>query len=126
VLDAALDGEGAARRSGVIRTRAVGTRTTLLLVRFRYHLVVGRGDEKRALLAEDVGVLGFKGSPSAAEWLPEEQAADLLNATPDANVGPDQARHFLQQVVEGFEAVRPALEDEAQRRGDALLDAHRR
>ncbi len=126
VLDTALDGQGKARRSGVIRTSSVSKRTTLLLVRFRYHLVVTREGDERALLAEDVGVLGFEGSPSAPAWLSEEDAAALLEATPDANVGADQARHFLSQVIDGFDAVQPALEEEAIRRGDVLLDAHRR
>lgn len=124
VLDAALDGEGRARRSGVIRTRAVSTRTTVLLVRFRFHLVVGA--DERQLLAEDVGVLGFQGSPDAPEWLPEELATATLRAEPAANVGPDQAQHFLQRVVDGFDALRPHLNEAAQTRADALLDAHRR
>ncbi|MEP0547503.1 MAG: helicase-related protein [Rhodothermales bacterium] len=126
VLDAALDGEGVARRSGVVRTQAVTTRTTVLLVRFRFHLVVTREGEERAMLAEDVGVLGFQGAPSDPTWLPEGLAAASLSATPDANIGPDQARHFLQRVTDEFDALRPKIEAEAKRRGDDLLDAHRR
>jgi hypothetical protein len=41
VVDTSLDSllEGVAKRAGVMRTHAVTTRTTLLLVRFRYHLI---------------------------------------------------------------------------------------
>lgn len=126
VLDAALDGEGLARRSGVIRTRAVSKRTTVLLVRFRFHLVVAAQGDERQLLAEDVGVLGFEGSPDTPAWLPEPLARELLSATPSANVGPDQARHFLQRVVDGFDGLSSALEAAARERADALLHAHRR
>lgn len=126
VLDAALDGGGVARRSGVARTRAVATRTTVLLVRYRFHLVASHGGAERQLLAEDVGVLGFEGSPDAPAWLPQELAAALLSVAPDANVGADQARHFLQRVVDGAGALAPSLDAEARRRGEALLDAHRR
>lgn len=126
VLDSALDGAGVARRCAAIRTRAVTTRTTLLLVRFRFHLVVKRGGDEQAMLAEDVGIMAFEGAPKAPKWLDSDRASELLEATPDANVGSDQARHFLAQVVDGFGDFGAALEAEAQRRGDALLDAHRR
>jgi len=126
VLDAALEGDGAARRSGVVRTQSVSTRTTLLLVRFRYHIVTKQGDDERALLAEDVTVLGFEGAPDNATWLSEDHTGRLLGISPDANVGPDQARHFLQQVIDNFSAVQPKLEAEAESRGDELLDAHGR
>ncbi len=126
VLDSALDGGGVARRSGVIRTRAVTKRTTLLLVRFRYHLVVNRGENEQPMLAEDIGTLGFEGSPATPEWIDPERAANLLDATPDANVAPDRARHFLTQIIDEFDALAPTLDAEANRKGDTLLEAHRR
>jgi len=78
-MDAALDPllEGVARRSGAIRTRAVDVRTTLLLVRFRYHIVTRRGDEEIALLAEDCQALGFTGALQTAQWLPPEYVETL-------------------------------------------------
>ncbi|MGH2523163.1 MAG: helicase-related protein, partial [Anaerolineales bacterium] len=132
VMDTALDplGEGVARRCGVIRTRAVERRTTALLVRFRFHLMTRRIVEGQArdlpLLAEDCRVLAFAGSPQNAEWLDEEQAEALLQATPDENIAPEQAMDFLRKVIDGFESVRPHLNDAAQRRGEELLDAHQR
>jgi len=134
VMDAALDplsegvayGHRVSARSGVIRTRAVGVRTTLLLVRFRYHIVTRRGDDEIALLAEDCQTMGFTGAPSGAKWLPPEQVEALLTAEPAANIAPQQASEFLRRVVEGFDALREPLDEAAEARGQELLDAHRR
>ena len=128
VLNAALDPllEGVARRCGVVRTRQVAKRTTVLLVRYRFHIVTKHAEGQQPLLAEDSEVLAFSGSPQNAEWLPAEVAESLLRAEPDANVSPDQARHFLQLLVDGFDAVRPRLEETAHERAAQLLEAHRR
>jgi superfamily II DNA or RNA helicase len=128
VMDTTLDplGESAARRCGVIRTRAVERRTTALLVRLRYHLLTRRGSVEKPLLAEDCRVLAFAGSPQSAEWLDDEHAEALLQAAPDANIAPEQAADFLRKAIEGFEHLRPHLEEAAQQRGAELLDAHQR
>ncbi|MDX9954536.1 MAG: helicase-related protein [Anaerolineae bacterium] len=128
VMDAALDPllEGVARRSGVIRTRAVSTRTTLLLLRLRYHLVTMQGEQTVELLAEDCQTVGFTGAPEAAQWLAPEAVEALLNAEPAGNIAAPQATQFLQRVLDGFDALRPHLEETAQARGQALLEAHQR
>lgn len=128
VLNAALDPllESVARRCGVIRTSKVTRRTTVLLLRLRFHIVTRHGEQERRLLAEDCQVLAFAGSPQNAEWLPPDQAETLLQAEPEANVSPDQAAHFLRTVLGGFDALRPHLEFVAHQRGEELLDAHRR
>jgi superfamily II DNA or RNA helicase/predicted transcriptional regulator len=128
VMDTALDpiGEGIARRCGVIRTSKVEKRTTLLLVRFRYHILTKRGEVEQALLAEDCQLLAFAGSPQNAQWLDGSIAEELLLAQPDANVHAEQARDFLQKVLDGFEALRPHLNEVAVQRGEELLEQHRR
>ena len=132
VMDTALDpiGGGVARRCGVIRTSRVQKRTTLLLVRLRYHIITrrGRGDKvtESPLLAEDCQLLVFTGSPQNAEWLDSKVADELLLAQPEANIQPDQATHFLDQILDGFTAIRPHLDEVAHQRGEELLDAHRR
>jgi len=68
----------------------------------------------------------FTGSPQNAEWLDSQIAEELLRAEPEANIQPDQATHFLRQVLDGFDALRPHLDAVARQRGDELLDAHRR
>ncbi|MBI3273377.1 MAG: DEAD/DEAH box helicase [Planctomycetes bacterium] len=128
VMDSALDplAAGIARRCGVIRTRKVQLRTTALLVRLRYHIVRVHEDGERPLLAEDCRLVAFVGSPRVAEWLPPAVAEELLTATPEANVQPDQASEFVRKVIEEFDALRPHLDEMARARGEELLDAHRR
>jgi superfamily II DNA or RNA helicase len=126
VLDAALDPlvDGKARRAGSIRTGAVQRRTTLLLVRYRYQLVTVGGSSEIPYLAEEARLLAFEGAPDGAMWLPGERALALLDATPTGNVIPEQARDFVAQVVTGFDAIRPAIQEEATRRADELLRSH--
>jgi superfamily II DNA or RNA helicase len=128
VLNAALDPllESVARRCGVTRTSHVARRTTVLLLRLRFHIVTKQGEQERPLLAEESGVLAFAGSPQNAEWLPSDKAEALLQAKPEANVTPDQAAHFLRSVLVAFDILRPHLEESARQRGAELLEAHRR
>ena len=129
VMDTALDPieESVARRCGVIRTSRVERRTTLLLVRLRFHIVTIRGTEEQALLAEDCQLLAFAGSPTSAEWISDSQAIEALTeAQSEANVYPEQARTFLSRIIDEFDALQPHLNQVAQERGEELLAAHRR
>jgi len=132
VMDAALDSstgsESVARRCGVMRTSQVERRTTLLLVRMRYHIITTqRGREDSTLLAEDCQVLAFQGAPASAQWFDDTTLIErLLEAQPDGNVYEDQARQFLRQLLAGIEQLRPHLEQIATTRGRELSDAHRR
>jgi superfamily II DNA or RNA helicase len=129
VMDTALDAlaQGAARRCGVIRTSKVDSRTTLLLVRFRYHILTQAADgSETALLAEDCKILAFAGSPQHAEWLDDTATAELPDAEPEANVAPEQAAEFVRKVIDGMGHLRPHLNDVAHLRGQELLESHRR
>ena len=68
--------------------------TTLLLVRFRYHILTTIGEGTRPLLAEDCQLLGFSGAPDAPTWLTREAAEALLAAEPDENIADAVARSF--------------------------------
>jgi len=41
-------------------------------------------------------------------------------------VNPDQARDFVQKVIDSFDSLRPHLDDTAKQLGEQLLDAHQR
>ncbi len=116
----------AARRCGAIRTKTVDKRTTLLLVRFRYHIIQIRDNTERPLLAEDCQLLAFTGSPQNATWLDEKESEKLLLAQPDGNINSDQATDFVVKVIEGFDLLRPQLDQAAMQRGRELLEAHER
>jgi hypothetical protein len=128
VVDTALDPihAGVARRAGAIRTRAVDGRTTAVLVRFRFDVVTKRGDEKRRLLAEECRLVAFAGAPEEADWLDDATAQALLDAEPDANVTPEQAREFVRRVVEGYPELKSQLDVFASARSDELFESHTR
>ncbi|WP_405014101.1 DEAD/DEAH box helicase [Kitasatospora sp. NBC_01539] len=131
VLNAALDREipephRPARRCGVVRTHAVTTRTTLLLVRYRFHLTLPSRSGEKQLVAEDARLLAFEGSPANATWLTPDQATALLDAGPDENTAPAFAESTIERVLDGL----PDVMDELERQGDALAaelrDSHTR
>ncbi|MGI6209879.1 MAG: helicase-related protein, partial [Anaerolineae bacterium] len=129
VLNAALDPltEGVARRCGAVRTRAVSERTTLLLVRLRYHIqAVSRGHPDAELLAEDCLTLAYTGDPAEPCWLPPDQVDALLSAVPARNTDAGIARHFVEEALKAVPALMPSLERLAQERGQELLEAHER
>jgi len=128
VMDTALDPveDSEARRCGAVRTSLVERRTTVLLMRFRYHLISQTERDQRQLLAEDSQVIAFEGAPDNAQWLSGELAEQLLTAVPDENIHPAQAAEFVQRVIDGFAHLAPHLDEVARRRGDELLEAHRR
>jgi hypothetical protein len=128
VMNSSLDPllKGVARRCGVIYTHRVERRTTLLLVRFRYYIIKTRDGIDHPLLAEDCRLLGFTGAPERAEWLDDEAAEKLILVEPAMNISPDRAAQFVTRIIEGFDHLNPYLEKEAYRRGEELLEAHRR
>ena len=131
ILDSALDStvpaaQRPARRAGVVRTQAVGMRTTLLLTRHRFHLDLPAPEGVRQLVAEDSQVVGFRGSPESPDWLTDSEVAELLKAEPDANVPADQARDLAIRVIDRLESVIPTLNDRADELAAQLLESHRR
>lgn len=127
-MDTALDPllDSVAKRAGVIRTKSVSQATTLLLLRFRYHIISQKGREEVPLLAEECQVVGFNGRTDTPHWLSPAEVETLLQAAPDVNVPPPQAAQLMTRTVTQMAALQPALSDIAQRRGQELLDAHRR
>ena len=128
VMDGALDAysDGCAKRCGAIRTGAVDKRTTLLLVRLRYHIISQKDGKESPLLAEDCRLLAFEGSPENAEWLDDERANAIFEASPDANIAREAQRDFVSKVIDNLEYLQPYLSAEAERRAQELLEAHRR
>jgi hypothetical protein len=127
VLDSALDPytQPVAARCAAIRTRDVRRRTTLLVLRLRFHLVVRRRDQPaRQLLAEDARLVAFTGPSQAPEWLSDEESEALLGAEPAANIAHDQAVRAVERAVAALSDV--DLSDFAKGRAAELLETHRR
>jgi len=104
----------------------VERRTTVILVRFRYHIITIRKEQETPLLAEECLLLGFRGAPDKAQWLKEDDAENLLMIEPDANITPDLAANAIIRINEGFDSLRPRIEAVAHDRAEELLLAHRR
>lgn len=131
VVDAALDPllpdkERPARRCGVIRTAAVQARTTLLLVRYRFHLTLPGRAEARTMVAEDAQVVAYR--PTAGgrrDWLGETEVAALLAATPDANVLPELVASSVSRGIGELDQVQADLDTHGDELATVLLEAHR-
>ncbi len=132
VLEVALDPPqpgvlSPARRAGIIRTSSVQTRTTVLLVRFRFHVSLpSRTHGMTQLVAEDCGVLAFTGAPDRAVWLPEAQALALLDALPEQSIPADQARATARSSLERLSAIEAQLAAAGQARSAELAASHAR
>jgi len=128
-LDAALDpalppGVRPARRTGVVRTRAVNAPTTALLVRFRFHLTLPGRTGPRVQVAEEARVVAFAGSPETPDWLDRAAVERLLTARADANTPADIARNAARAVLGNVSRLTPDLDRVAGALAGELRDAH--
>lgn len=131
VLESALDAnlpaeQRPARRCAVVRTGAVTTRTTLLLVRYRFHLQLPSRTGTKQLVAEDAATLAFEGSPAQAHWLAPDAVSSLLAAQPSGNVPAPQAEQFLGRALDGLPDIAAYLSAHGEQLAERLLAAHRR
>lgn len=128
VLDTALDtaSESIATRLGAMRTEAVELRTTLCLLRFRFHITTTKGSEEWQTLAEETVPMAFVGESAAGHWLNEDEAIQLFSAEPGDNILPAQSKHFTGIALSEIASLNGHFETEAGLRSDLLLKAHRR
>lgn len=134
LLDAAIDPVDSpgltqlapATRCGAFRTSQVSQATTLVLLRFRFHLTTTVKHAKKQSLVEDCGVLAWRSTGQVPEWLEPDEIETLLNARPDGNVASADARIRIERALEDVTKLMPAFEAEADRRADALEDQHAR
>ncbi|MEU9331762.1 DEAD/DEAH box helicase [Streptomyces sp. NPDC048290] len=130
VLDSALDantpGPRPARRCGVVTTDAVGIRTTLLLVRYRFHLTLPSRTGERQLVAEDARLLAYEGMPARARWLDDDAAAALLGARAAANTHEQLARNQIARALDGLPDLSAHLTAYGTRLAGELDASHRR
>ena len=130
-LDTAMDPPAGgqaplAARAAVLRTRAVTTRTVLLLLRLRFLIEKINQQAVYPMLAEECLLRGFAGDPNAPARLPPEEIQRLAQAEPSANMPAGQAPQWLQGVLAAEAAWRPGLAQIARERAEELLIAHRR
>ncbi|MEU7044711.1 DEAD/DEAH box helicase [Streptomyces varsoviensis] len=130
VLNTALDAEAAgrrpARRCGVVSTKAVTVPTTLLLVRYRFHLTLPSRQGTQRIVAEDARLLAFQGSAKNPVRLPQEQALAL----PAAEASENTDDYFQERTMRRTLGQLDALRDHVAAYGDELAaelrESHRR
>ncbi|MGW5032290.1 helicase-related protein [Streptomyces nigra] len=130
VLDSALDakalGPRPARRCGVVTTDTVSVRTTLLLVRYRFHLTLPSRTGERQLVAEDARLLAYEGLPQRARWLDDDAATALLGAGATANTHELAARNAITRALDGLPGLADHLTEYGTRLAAELDASHRR
>lgn len=125
-LDAQADGARPARRCGVVTTDAVSTRTTLLLVRYRFHLTLPSRNGEKQMVAEDARLLAFEGAPRNAVWLPQERAVELLEARAAENTAAASGERTMTRILDQLGEVTPYLESYGDELAAELDASHRR
>ena len=114
-----------AARAAVIRTRQVATKTTLLLFRCRNVIEERKGTYQ--VVAEEMILWGWRGTPQQREFLSHLQAKALLasaRATSDLTI---QARgNFLENELKLLDSLKPQFDTLAEQRSKKLVEAHER
>ena len=131
VAELALSGQEPelAARASAIRTKAVSTRTQLLVLRLRHQLHqdrwTGSGYEALPdLLVEECLTVRVNGDQ--VEPLEGSTALELLEAPPSGNVDPGQRQLWLKEAIAGLDGLQSALKALAERRSQLAEDDHRR
>lgn len=114
-----------AARAAIIRTRQVETKTTLLL--FRCRNVIEQQKGQHQIVAEEMLLWGWRGTPQQKEFLDHAQAKALLGlarATSDLSV---QARAgFLENELKLLETLKEEFSAVAEQQSKKLVEAHER
>lgn len=118
------NGSGAAR-SAVIRCREVNIKTTILLLRCRN--VIEEKKIKNRIVAEEMLIWGYRGTPTQKDYLTSEEAGRLLStARPSANLTTEARTSFLDNELKQLPALQSELDAVAEKRSQHLVEAHER
>lgn len=114
-----------AARSAVIRTRQVTIKTTLLL--FRCRNVIGERKGTSKIVAEEMLVWGYRGTPSQRDFLTIEQAKELVDvARASSDLTKEARTSFLENELSQLGPLRPDFDKVAEERSKHLVEAHER
>jgi hypothetical protein len=109
-----------------VTTDAVATRTTVLLVRYRFHLTLPSRTGERQVVAEDARLLAYEGMPSRARWLDDDAATALLSARATANTHEQSARNHITRALDGLPDLAAHLTEYGTGLAAELDASHRR
>lgn len=116
---------GAAARAAVMRTKEVSTKTTLLL--FRCRNVIGEKNGPARIVAEEMLVWGYRGSPNDNNFLSNDEAMKLLvSARPGSDLTPQSRENFFENETKLLGQLRKQFDAVAEERNKKLVEAHER
>ena len=114
-----------AARSAVIRTRQVAVKTTLLL--FRCRNVIEQGGDGLQIVAEEMLLWGWRGTPQQQEFLSHEEARKLLaEARAFSDLSPQARAAFLENELGLLAGMQDAFDSVAEQQSKRLVEAHER
>ncbi len=114
-----------AARAAVIRTTRVDTKTTLLL--FRCRNVIERDKGGHQIVAEEMLLWGWRGTPGNQEHLDHDQARVLLReARASSNLSPEARASFLENELGLLGRLDEAFGKLAEEQSQRLVAAHER
>ena len=114
-----------AARAAVIRTKQVAIKTTLLL--FRCRNVIAQRSGSHQIVAEEMFLWGWRGTPDDREHLSHEQARSLLSeARASSNLSAEARASFLENELGLLGQLNEALNELAEEQSKRLVAAHER
>ena len=114
-----------AARAAVMRTKEVTTKTTLLL--FRCRNVIGEKNGPARIVAEEMLVWGYRGSPADQQFLSSEEAMQLLDrARPAGDLSPQSRENYFENESKLLVKLRKEFDAVAEERNKHLVEAHER
>jgi len=114
-----------AARTAVIRTDQVNTKTTLLL--FRCRNVIQQAKSGHQIVAEEMLLWGWRGTPQQNEFLTHAQAKDLLSAARASSDLSSQARAcFFENELVLLDQLSSEFDRLAEEQSKQLVAAHER
>ena len=114
-----------AARTAVIRTRQVTVKSTLLL--FRCRNVIEQSKSGHQIVAEEMLLWGWRGTPQAREFLDHAEAKGLLSQARASSDLSLQARaSFLENELRLLDQLEPEFDAVAEQQSRRLVEAHER
>ncbi|MBI5603178.1 MAG: DEAD/DEAH box helicase [Deltaproteobacteria bacterium] len=114
-----------AARAAVIRTRQVAVKTTLLLFRCRNVIEQSKGGQQ--IVAEEMLLGGWRGTPQQREFLNHGQAKSLLAEARASSDLSHQARAgFLENELKLLSTLKVEFDAIAEQQSKRLVEAHER
>lgn len=114
-----------AARAAVVRTRQVATKTTLMLFRCRNVIEQQKGQQQ--VVAEEMLLWGWRGTPQQKEFLGHEEAKVLLaEARATSDLTPQARASFLENELKLMGILQTEFAGVAEQQSKRLVEAHER